>query len=100
VPDFGIKKKAYRPRWQDTPGYQTVVDQDSQSGVFPAQTESDSIDRGQSNLDSMWPVQPGQGREKERALPLTTSTRRTRSTISSPRREAFSRTSIRRIRAT
>jgi hypothetical protein len=70
VPDFGIKKKAYRPRWQDTPGYQTVVDQDSQSGVFPAQTESDSIDRGQSNLDSMWPVQPGQGREKERALPL------------------------------
>jgi hypothetical protein len=70
VPDFGIKKKGYRPRWQDTPGYQTVVDQDSQSGTFPAQTESDSIDRGQSNLDSMWPVTPGQGREKERALPL------------------------------
>lgn len=70
MPDFGIKKKAYRPRWQDTPGYQTVVDQDSQLGIFPAQTESGSIDRGQSNLDSMWPVEAPQSHEKQRALPL------------------------------
>lgn len=70
MPDFGIKKKAYRPRWQDTPGYKTVVDQDSQMGIFPEQTESDSVDRGQSNLDSMWPVQAPQSREKQRALPL------------------------------
>ena len=63
-------KKAYRPLWQDTPGYKTVVDQDSQMGIFPAQTESQSVDRGQSNLDSTWPVQAPQSREKERALPL------------------------------
>ena len=70
MPDFGIKKKAYRPRWQDTPGYQTVVDQDSHSGIFPAQFENGSIDRGQSNLDSAWPVQAPQSEEKQRALPL------------------------------
>jgi hypothetical protein len=69
VPDFG-DKKAYRPRWQDTPGYKTVVDQDSQMGIFPSQTESDSLDKGQSNLDSTWPVQAPQSREKQRALPL------------------------------
>jgi hypothetical protein len=61
---------AYRPRWQDTPGYKTVVDQKSQLGITPADTENTSPDRGQSNLDSAWPVQLPQSREKERALPL------------------------------
>lgn len=70
MPDFGIKKKAYRPRWQDTPGYKTVVDQDSQLGISPEQTESTSLDRGQGNLDSAWPVELPQSREKQRALPL------------------------------
>jgi hypothetical protein len=70
VPDFGIKKKAYRPRWQETPGFKTFVDQDSQLGIFPDQTESQSLDRGQGNSDSTWPVKPPQSREKERALPL------------------------------
>lgn len=70
MPDFGIKKKAYRPRWQDTPGYQTVVDQDSHDGIFPAQFDNGSIDQGQSNLDSTWPVELPQSHEKQRALPL------------------------------
>lgn len=63
-------RNAYRPRWQDTPGYKTVVDVDSDKGIYPAQTESTSPDRGQGNMDSTWPVQPPQSREKERALPL------------------------------
>lgn len=62
--------EAYRPRWQDTPGYKTVVDQDSQLGIFPSQTESTNPSRGQDNLDSSWPVQAPQSRTKERALPL------------------------------
>jgi hypothetical protein len=63
-------RQAYRPLWQDTPGYKTVVDVDSDKGIYPAQTESTSLDRGQDNLDATWPVQPPQSREKERALPL------------------------------
>jgi len=70
VPDFGIKKKAYRPLWQDTPGYKTVVDQDSQLGIFPAQFESPSNDKGQGNADARWPVDAPQSHEKQRALPL------------------------------
>lgn len=62
-------KKAYRPRWQDTPGYKTVVDQKSQLGISPNQQES-KTDKGQGNSDAAWPVQPGAAREKERALPL------------------------------
>lgn len=69
MPDFGIKK-AYRPLWQDNPGYKTLVDQKSQLGIFPDQTESDSLDRGQGNADARWPVELSQSREKERALPL------------------------------
>lgn len=63
-------RHAYRPRWQETPGYKTVVDLDSEKGIYPAQTESQDLDRGQDNLDSTWPVQLPQSREKERALPL------------------------------
>jgi len=70
VPDFGIKKKAYRPLWQDTPGYKTVVDDKSTKGILPSQLESTNPDRGQGNMDAMWPVAPGVAREKERALPL------------------------------
>jgi len=70
VPDFGIKKKGYRPLWQDTPGYKTLVDDKSTKGILPEQLESTNPDRGQGNLDSMWPVAPGEAREKERALPL------------------------------
>lgn len=70
MPDFGIKKKAYRPRWQEWPGYKTVVDEKSQLGIFPEQTESTNPDRGQGNLDAVWPVKEPQPREKERALPL------------------------------
>jgi hypothetical protein len=62
-------KKAYRPLWQDTPGYKTVVDDNSTKGILPSQQES-KTDTGQSRLDSAWPVQPGQAREKERALPI------------------------------
>lgn len=69
MPDFGVKK-AYRPLWQDTPGYKTVVDDKSTKGILPEQLESSNPDRGQGNLDSMWPVAPGEAREKERALPL------------------------------
>jgi hypothetical protein len=70
VPDFGIKKKAYRPLWQDTPGYKTVVDDKSTKGILPSQLESTNPDRGQGNMDATWPVAPGVAREKERALPL------------------------------
>jgi len=69
LPDFGIKK-AYRPRLQEWPGYKTLVDEKSERGILPEQTESRSIDRGQSLLDSIWPVERPQSREKERALPL------------------------------
>lgn len=69
MPDFGIKK-AYRPLWQDTPGYKTVVDDKSTLGILPSQLESTNLDRGQGNMDAMWPVAPGEAREKERALPL------------------------------
>jgi len=62
-------KKAYRPRWQDTPGYKTVVDDKSTKGILPSQLEN-KTDTGQSRLDSAWPVAPGVAREKERALPL------------------------------
>lgn len=61
---------AYRPLWQDNPGYKTVVTDKSEKGILPSDTESTSPDRGQSNLDSMWPVEETQTREKERALPL------------------------------
>ena len=70
MPDFGIKKKAYRPLWQDTPGYKTLVNDKSTKGILPSQLESTNPDRGQGNLDAMWPVAPGEAREKERALPL------------------------------
>ena len=62
-------KTAYRPRWQNTPGYQTFVDQKSQLGILPGQQES-KTDTGTDNADAAWPVQPGEAREKERALPL------------------------------
>lgn len=62
-------KKAYTPRWQDHPGYKTVVDQKSQLGILPSQQES-KTDSGQSSLETAWSVAPGQAREKERALPL------------------------------
>lgn len=71
-------KEAYRPNWQDTPGYKTLVDQKSEKGIFPKDTESTSLDRGQSNLDSMWPVETPQSREKERALPLPSNHDKTR----------------------
>ena len=70
MPDFGIKKKAYRPLWQDTPGFKTVVDDKSTLGILPSQLESTNLDRGQGNMDAVWPVAPGVAREKERALPL------------------------------
>jgi hypothetical protein len=78
VPDFGKKtadlvallREGYTPRWQDVPGYKTLVDQKSEKGIFPQDTESTSTERGQSNLDSMWPVETPQSREKERVLPL------------------------------
>jgi hypothetical protein len=63
-------KEAYRPEWQQTPGYKTLVDTKSEKGIFPKDTENTSPDRGQSNLDSAWPVETPQSREKERALPL------------------------------
>ena len=69
MPDFGLKK-AYRPLWQDTPGYKTVVDEKSTLGILPSQLESTNPDRGQGNMDATWPVAPGEAREKERALPL------------------------------
>ena len=62
-------KTAYTPRWQDHPGYKTVVDNKSQLGILPSQLES-KTDTGQGPLDAAWPVQPGVAREKERALPL------------------------------
>lgn len=62
-------KTAYTPRWQDHPGYKTVVDIDSEKGILPSQQES-KTDTGQGPLDAAWPVQPGVAREKERALPL------------------------------
>jgi len=62
-------KTAFRPRWQDTPGYKTVVDNKSQLGILPSQLEN-KTDTGQGPLDAAWPVQPGVAREKERALPL------------------------------
>lgn len=70
MPDFGVKKNAYRPRWQETPGYKTLVDEKSDLGILPGQTENDSLDEGQGNEDAMWPVEVSQSREKERALPL------------------------------
>lgn len=62
-------KKSYRSRWQEWPGYKTVVDQKSQLGILPSQQES-KTDTGQSRQDAQWPVAPGKAREKERALPL------------------------------
>jgi hypothetical protein len=63
-------RTAYRSEWREWPGYKTLVDEKSDKGIFPADTESTSPDRGQGNLDSVWPVQNSQPREKERALPL------------------------------
>lgn len=60
---------AYRPLWQDTPGYKTLVDDSSTKGILPSQQES-KTDTGQSRLDSAWPVTPGGSGEKQRALPL------------------------------
>jgi len=63
-------RTAYRPRWQDVPGYKTLVDEDSEKGILPSQTESAPPDPGQDRLDAMWPVEAPRPREKERALPL------------------------------
>jgi len=84
-------RQAYRPLWQDTPGYKTVVDIDSEKGISPSQTESTDLDRGQDNMDSSWPVQAPQSREKERALPLPSNHSKNRekrigpTTINKPR---------------
>ena len=69
IPALVATKTAYRPRWQETPGYKTVVDDKSTKGILPSQLEN-KTDTGQSRLDSAWPVAPGVAREKERALPL------------------------------
>lgn len=63
-------KKAYRPRWQEHPGYKTLVDEKSEKGILPEQTEDGNMSDGQGNMDVMWPIQLSQTREKERALPL------------------------------
>jgi hypothetical protein len=69
------KRKAYRPLTQDTSGYKTFVDTDSQKGILPSQQES----KTDTNQDSSaWPVQPGTSREKERALPLPSGHPKTR----------------------
>lgn len=69
IPALVVSKVAYTPRWQDHPGYKTVVDVNSEKGILPSQQES-KTDTGQGPLDAAWPVQPGGPREKERALPL------------------------------
>lgn len=67
----GVRKTAYRPRLQDTPGYKTLVDRDSELGVFPDETDDNGdLSEGQTNLDSAFPVELPQGRTKQRALPL------------------------------
>jgi hypothetical protein len=63
-------KKGYSTRWQEHPGYKTVVDMKSEKGILPEQTENGDLSKGQGNLDAVWPVQLSQTREKERALPL------------------------------
>ena len=63
-------KKGYSSRWQDHPGYKTVVDMKSEKGILPEQTEDGDLGDGQGNMESMWPVELSQTREKERALPL------------------------------
>jgi hypothetical protein len=65
-----ILRTAYRSGWQEWPGWKTVVDEKSEKGIFPRDTEDSSTERGQSRLDHAWPVQLPQPREKERALPL------------------------------
>lgn len=92
MPDFGKKSSAllamlregFTPRWQDVPGYKTLVDEKSEKGIFPQDTESTSPDRGQSNLDSKWPVELSQSREKERALPLPSNHDEKRDTVVGP----------------
>jgi len=54
-------KTGYRPLWQDTPGYKTFVDTDSQKGILPSQQEN-----------KVSPPEPnsGKAREKQQGLPL------------------------------
>jgi len=63
-------RRAYRSQWQEWPGYKTLVDEKSEKGILPSDTEDDYPGRGQDKLDHIWPVELRQPREKERALPL------------------------------